>query len=810
MITHQDLKSITLIIASMMLCVANVHADVSSTLSSRFLSRGERALLQIAIIGDLPSEAPKIPSIEGIEIRPTGLGPDTNILPGRRLVHVYEYMISSYEVGKHTLPAITVNANGTTESTAPIEFEVFNPDELKWENAKAGDTQFKYASTFRVLDDQPFEGESIPVEIKLYVPRDLFVIDWGIPDFERDGVTAWRFEPSEMRGQTNLLGMQYISVAYPSILTPTRSGEIGIGPATIRLINTQVIMDGILRRVSVETNIDVPKLVLRSKELPKDAPEGFSNAVGNFDINVTTPETEVQEGDPIPVEIVVRGSGNLNSLTPPEPIKKDGWKIYETSSLDRGNERRNLSGTAVFNQFLRPLEIKGAIPAYKLVYFDPVSEEYKTAKTEPINLKMLPAPNSVAQSTGPPPSLAMPVEQMTDILGLIPNPSSNTHASPIKSSWLIHSIGIALALLLILKAVWMRFGHLFDRDPDLTKRENELRAIERKSPSDYDFLMATGRFAERWHGNTANEEIQKILKERDEHCFRPDHSSTPSLSQSRRKSILQTLRKASIAIVIATITCLSSNGMASESQTTAREAYQEARYSDAVETWLNSDDYSDLSADTLYHIGNACYRAGSAGYASLYYRRALARDPSHAESLQNLRFIERKYGALTIQRPEYQFVITRIPLEVWKQLTWAGLWICVLGALAFPATRPGANIRALAIVALICGPMFSLCAGLGWRYFPRDTEFTPLVAQAVIVQDNQTLFTDASRTSTEVIEAPVGSLCEIIHQSGRWAYISFATKTHGWIPIEAIEKVIPDDKPTVPKISKPKADDNSA
>ena len=127
----------------------------------------------------------------------------------------------------------------------------------------AGGTRFRYASAFRIMNPRPFDGETTPVEIKIFVPRDLFVEDWGIPDFQRDGVTSWRFQPSAMRGQINLLGMPYVSVAYPSTLTPTRTGKVGIGPATIRLMTTQVVMDGILRRVSQEVNLTVPKLEAR-------------------------------------------------------------------------------------------------------------------------------------------------------------------------------------------------------------------------------------------------------------------------------------------------------------------------------------------------------------------------------------------------------------------------------------------------------------------------------------------------------------------------------------------------------------------
>jgi hypothetical protein len=80
----------------------------------------------------------------------------------------------------------------------------------------------------------------------------------------------------------------------------------------------------------------------------------------------------------------------------------------------------------------------------------------------------------------------------------------------------------------------------------------------------------------------------------------------------------------------------------------------------------------------------------------------------------------------------------------------------------------------------------------------------------VIIGDKAILHADASRTSPEVIDAPPGSLCEVIRHTGRWAYVSFATKTRGWIPSESLENVVPATPPTPPSIRKPKADGKSA
>jgi predicted small lipoprotein YifL len=143
-------------------------------------------------------------------------------------------------------------------------------------------------------------------------------------------------------------------------------------------------------------------------------------------------------------------------------------------------------------------------------------------------------------------------------------------------------------------------------------------------------------------------------------------------------------------------------------------------------------------------------------------------------------------------------------------MVWTGAWLCALALLVFPATRPGANLRIAAVIALATGPLVSACGSLGWHYFPDDSEFAPVERQAVITSEKTVLHTDAARTSPEVIDAPPGSLCEVIRESGRWTYVSFATKTRGWVPAEMIEKVIPPAPPLPPTIRKPKADGKSA
>lgn len=242
----------------------------------------------------------------------------------------------------------------------------------------------------------------------------------------------------------------------------------------------------------------------------------------------------------------------------------------------------------------------------------------------------------------------------------------------------------------------------------------------------------------------------------------------------------------------------------------AQEAYESAKFEEAARLWLDAGKFEDLSADTLYNIGNAAYRMGAPGQAALYYRRALARDSSHGEARQNLRFIERKYGSITIERPSYQYTLARIPLSGWRGGIWIGAWMLLLGLLVFPATRAGSRWRVVGVVSFILGPLMMSIGGLGFYHFPDDAEFAPLSKQAVIVGEKVVLHTDAARTSPEVIDAPPGSLAEVIQRSGRWAYVGFATKTRGWVPTESLEMIVPEGKPDVPKVRKTAADGSSA
>ncbi len=529
-------------------------------------------------------------------------------------------------------------------------------------------------------------------------------------------------------------------------------------------------------------------------------------------------KTDVTEGEPIALDIIINGRGNLDNLAAPKMADPDGWKIYDATQVVRGEERRNVSGTVVFNQFIRPLEMKSAVPSFELSFFNPDTERYETARTEPIALKMTPAAGGAAtENTGPPQSLPMPVERMTDILGIVSSGDSiRQKRSPIPF-WVFHVIAALVAVSLLLRAIWMRYSHLFKKDRTKAELRQDFAKVSAAISADaVQFLRKAGAFAELHLPSSKSPQIQSILEERDAVCFRPDVSS-PELPTKRRREILTILRKAAFAFAFTSILILTlfpQNLMAAEAAEIDKvapvEAYASSDYAEAAKLWLAAAPYEDLSADILYNIGNAAYRMGAPGEAALYYRRALSRQATHQEAQQNLRFIERKYGSITFVRPDYQYMIGGFSLSTYQSVLWTGTWLGVISLLIFGATYRGSRWRIAGLCGLILGPILMSAGALGSYYYPNDAKFAPLAKQGVIVGENVVLHSDAARTSPEIIDAPPGSLAEIISTRGRWSYISFATQTRGWVLSEFIKKVIPTEKPSVPKVRKAASDGSSA
>lgn len=139
-------------------------------------------------------------------------------------------------------------------------------------------------------------------------------------------------------------------------------------------------------------------------------PASFAGAVGKgFSLDVAADRTVVRVGDPISLNITLRGDGNLDNASLP-PLSADGgmspdqFRLPEgevTGTMSEGSDKPGKPGPSKkpgvlpskqFHVSVRVTdESVGEIPALAYSWFDPDSRTYQTARSKPIALRVMPA-----------------------------------------------------------------------------------------------------------------------------------------------------------------------------------------------------------------------------------------------------------------------------------------------------------------------------------------------------------------------------------------------------------------------------------
>jgi tetratricopeptide (TPR) repeat protein len=135
-------------------------------------------------------------------------------------------------------------------------------------------------------------------------------------------------------------------------------------------------------------------LALLVNPFPLDGrPESFAGAVGSgFSIDVAADRTVVRVGDPIDLAITLHGDGNLAGASLP-PLSADGGMDPDRFRLPEGETPGTVVDDAkTFRVSVRVSDESVAeIPALAYSWFDPEEAAYKTARSKPIALRVMPA-----------------------------------------------------------------------------------------------------------------------------------------------------------------------------------------------------------------------------------------------------------------------------------------------------------------------------------------------------------------------------------------------------------------------------------
>jgi hypothetical protein len=397
---------------------------------------GDPVVIQFTLTGFDQSVEPQC-TIEskpdGLRVQQRSVSPNvmsrTTIINGRvsqqtTVTWQLTYLLTAGKPGEYTVGPFVIK-QGSKE--ARIDAETF----------EFGDVPLDPNMRILLLvDDRPvYPSERVPVTIEWWYAGDIGEVQQlniHSPLFD-----SFRFapDPPPRRGASQMpidtkegrvpleaearreewQGKDYTVLSAKRVLIPDRPGQFQLEPitATVRKVTQwarqrspfddmgfgssifrdvmgdrrQAARTELARAVGEPLNIVIKTFPLAGR------PESFAGAVGpGYSIDVSADRTVVRVGDPISLDIILRGSGNLVNAGLP-PLSADGGMDPTKFRLpDRDASGVYENGQKSFNVTVRVQdETVSELPALAYSWFDPTDESYHTVHSKPIALRVMPA-----------------------------------------------------------------------------------------------------------------------------------------------------------------------------------------------------------------------------------------------------------------------------------------------------------------------------------------------------------------------------------------------------------------------------------
>lgn len=798
-----------------------------------------------------PQPEPPALTIEGAEVTYLGVSPNVSsrisIINGRRsesrdVTFVYRWRVQVPDPGTYSVPELSLTQGDKQASSGAARF-----------TAKGIETTADMVVRM-ILPERPvWVGETFDVAVEWLLRRDVRDQNFVVPLFDLDGVSVASTAVGRQRTLSFPAGAQDVNLAieqdsvtengqrysrfrFPARITVSKPGPLELEPLVVAAsLETGTQRDRFGFRSSkydIFRAQDVARrLVVRP--LPQQGrPASFENAIGSsFSIEVQASSTVVQVGDPIELNIKVRGDGpmeglSLPTLTGPEGLPESLFGVLDTSAvgtIDASDNSKTFEVTA---------RVKSAeareIPPISFSYFDPQTGTYGTARSRPIALSVQGTnlidasdiTSAVAPAPDASPAAASPAQSSSVATLIGADMSLSAPGAYGSAPWTVKDARLWLILLYVLPLLVVLWRIWLMRTAGSRGKSKELKGAMRVLEA----ALASGKPAREAAPELVNavRALAKLtghsvadlpaLVELETSAFDPsvaDHPVSESLLKEVRTAVgswtrTDSPRTASVAAaaLLVTFSMQSDPGLASGTDfESARALYQAALsendrvsrtrlFGEAEQQLRTLAAQSDASPELLADWGNAALGAQNLGYAVLAYRRALLVDPTHERSLKNLGWV-RDRAPTWVPRPDASSALDS--LFFWhNQLSIAQRLL--IGAAAFGlgmlllAPWPVRYAPAMKRAAI---PLLLLwVAATGSALLADDG-----TGAAVVVGDSTVLRSADSlgAPATLANPLPAGTELNVIEARDAWAKVALFDGTQGWVATGALERVVAAD-----------------
>lgn len=399
------------------------HAQKVTISASGDIHAGLPFALEVSAADFAEEPTPSIDKFEipGTNITYLGMRPEVStslsIFNGRRtqtrtVVFVFRYRVLVDKPGAYNVPEITVTQGAKKASSKAARFRA-KPI------ATSPDMRLKLN-----FPDRPVAvGETFEMTVDWYLRRQPEDQDFVIPLFDK---VTWvdvhqpRISPLQRRksitipsgdreihlpyteATETLNGLQYTRLRFKASVTPIKAGKLEIPPgrvvARLQVGRSrglfQMAQTKLYQAESAAHTLTVEPLPLQGR------PPSFANAVGtSYSIQVSAARTVVKFGDPVELDILIRGDGRLEGLSLPKLAHAEGLppgqfsvpdgtitgEIVELGDDAQGNAKKGKRFKVVTR--LTSPDVRG-VPPIAFSFYNPKERKYETVRSQPIALSV--------------------------------------------------------------------------------------------------------------------------------------------------------------------------------------------------------------------------------------------------------------------------------------------------------------------------------------------------------------------------------------------------------------------------------------
>jgi oxygen tolerance protein BatD len=249
-----------------------------------------------------------------------------------------------------------------------------------------------------------YVGETVPVDIELGIRPGMVTSLNGPPALSSADFTLSNLSKQPLRRDQMIEGNPFLVMTWHSALAAVKPGDFTLSvetPLSVR-VDTRSAEDQAVARMlgwpfsqitykgapPKDVKIASATSALKVLSLPTQGrPKDFDGAVGDFQVSSETSATHVAAGDPLTLRLRISGVGNFDRVDSAMFDHLDHWKTYPAKSSFKPSDPAGNKGEKVFEQPLIAASAgEQSIPPLEFSYFNPKTQHYERASTEPIKV----------------------------------------------------------------------------------------------------------------------------------------------------------------------------------------------------------------------------------------------------------------------------------------------------------------------------------------------------------------------------------------------------------------------------------------